>query len=582
MAQTSAASKLKSHHHAAPEFDLGRALLVLALLITALAYVNTLRFQFVYDDLPQIVNNPMVHSWDNVPRFFTEHVWAQMGQTGNYYRPLFLLWLLVNYSLFGLHPFAWHLVSVALHLIATWLVYRFAWRLMQDRLASAIAALIFGLHPAHIESVAWVSGVTDPLMTIFVLGAILAYLRARAEKSRGWWTLAVVLYALGSLAKETAVLLPLVLLAYDWIFVAKDDRRWIRATAIRLFPFLLVGIAYMGARYLALQGLQHPEPYRAGALLASAPGVLWFYVVHLCWPWGLSVFYNSRLITRPTLANFGLPLLALVLVGTAAWWGARRSRLVAFALAFLVVFMLPPLIGIRTFFPEDMLHDRYLYLPVASLAIMLAAGISRLKQVGTAKLFGQPAAQVAAIIACALLLGAATAMQNVYWATDLTLYAHGVNVAPRNVLAFDHLANEMYKRGQVQMAFDLYAKALSVDPNHWGTRFAVGVTRLETGDPRAAEEHLQQAVRIGPTNSNQFYFLGVAQMKLLHWEQAEQSLRRGLAISPSAPGFHFLLGQVLEAKGDRDGALKEYRAELAIGANVAAKQRLLELQGLRK
>src|ERR1051326_4201773 len=73
--------------------DAARVLLALSLLLTALAYVNTLRFQFVYDDLPQILNNPRVHSWDHAPRLFVEHVWSQLaGQAGNYYRPLFDLW----------------------------------------------------------------------------------------------------------------------------------------------------------------------------------------------------------------------------------------------------------------------------------------------------------------------------------------------------------------------------------------------------------------------------------------------------------------------------------------------------------
>ncbi len=578
MARTSGArTSPQTFGSSARTFDLARAVLLFALVLTALAYVNTLRFNFVYDDLPQIVNNPMVQSWNNVPRFFTEHVWAQIGQTGEYYRPLFLLWLLISYSLFGLQPFAWHLVSVALHLVAAWLVYRLGWRLTQGRLAGAIAAVVFGLHPAHIESVAWVSGLTDPLMANFVLGAILAYLEACARKTRAWLALAIVLYALGCLTKETAVLLPLVLLGCEWFFSRKDDTRWMRTAAVRLLPFLFVGMAYLGARYLALQGLQHPQPYTAGSLLASTPGVLWFYVRHLCWPFGLSVFYNSPLVTHPSLANFGGPLLAVMAVAAVAWWGARRSRLIAFALVFLVVFMLPPLIGIRVLFPEDMVHDRYLYLPVASLAILLAVGIIRLKRFGTAELFGQSAVLVAAIIACTVLLGTATAKQNVYWATDLTLYAHGVNVAPRNVLALDHLANEMYKRGQVPLAFDLYSKALAVDPNHWGTQFAVGLTRLETGDLRAAEDHLQRAVQINPANANQYYFLGIAQMKQQHLDDAEQSFRRGLAIFSSAPGFHLNLGLLREAKGDLAGAGREYRAELAIGPSPAAQQRLAEV-----
>jgi tetratricopeptide (TPR) repeat protein len=567
---------------AAPPFDAGRALLVFALLITALAYVNTARFQFVADDLPVIVNNPIVHSWQYLSRFFTQHVWAQQVRgPGDYYRPIFMIWLVLNHTLFGLNPAGWHLTNLAAHLVATWLVYLLGVRLTQNRLAGAMAAVIFGLHPTHIESVAWVCGITDPLMAVFALGSVLAYLRGReAEDVRvRWFAGSVALYALAVFTKETAVMLPAVLLAYEYIY--REPRRpWLRAAVLRILPLAAVTVVYLAMRHMALQGFSHPEPDAPTALLATLPGVLWFYVWHLLWPFGLSLFYESHYVTHATVANCLLPLVGVVAAVIPLAWAAKRSRAAAFAAAWMGVFLVPPLLGLRVFVREDLVHDRYLYMSVAGLAFLLALVIGRLK-LGHAELFGQPAAQVGVVAALALVLGWGTASQNVYWATDLTLFAHSVKMS-RNVLAIDHLANEMYKRGQNATALDLYRQALQVSPGHWQTRFALGVTQFDLGNMEEAERELDRATQIRNDNANQYYFLGVARMKLGRLPEAEQSLRRGIAIYSAGAGFHLALGAVLEQEGNLAGARDEYRAELANGPNPVAQQRLAALEGRRR
>src|SRR5579862_7569632 len=106
-----------------------------ALLLVFIVYVPTLRYQFVHDDRGQIVENPFVHSWHAVPAYFTAQVWAGVSpeDLGNYYRPLFLLWLRVNSVIFGDRPWGWHFTTVLVHLVTTFLVYLLAWRFVADR-----------------------------------------------------------------------------------------------------------------------------------------------------------------------------------------------------------------------------------------------------------------------------------------------------------------------------------------------------------------------------------------------------------------------------------------------------------------
>ena len=144
--------------------------IAVVLALTFAVYIPTLRYQFVHDDRGQIVENPAVHSWHAVPTYFTAQVWAAVmpEELGNYYRPLFLLWLRINDVVFGNQAWGWHLTTILAHVLTTLLVYLLAWRLGIGRDVALLAALIFGLHPAHIEAVAWISGVTEPLLGIFL------------------------------------------------------------------------------------------------------------------------------------------------------------------------------------------------------------------------------------------------------------------------------------------------------------------------------------------------------------------------------------------------------------------------------
>jgi tetratricopeptide (TPR) repeat protein len=562
--------------------DTARLLVVLALVLAALAYVNTLRFAFVYDDLPQIVNNPRVHSWAHAPRLFTEHVWSQFsGQPGNYYRPLFELWLLINYSLFAFRPLGYHLTTVAVHLLVTALAYLLLKRVTGDRLTAAIATVIFALHPTHVETVAWISGVTDALVAVFVLLSVLAYARWRDTGQKpvphkSWWLVAAVAcYGIAMLGKETAVLTPAVLLAYDWWVIGGEDRKLrLGNLARRYWPFAATAAVYMVVRQAVLGAVAYPESYPLKNILLTLPTFLWFYVHDLIWPVGLSVFHDVPLVQSPGLTNFVLPLLGAGAVIGAMIWAARRSRTAAFGAFWIFVFMVPPIVGVYSFIAEDLVHDRYLYLPSIGFALLIAQAIRWLPQAG--ELFGAPAAQMGATLALAGALAAGTALQNVYWTNDLILYAHAMQSAPRNVIAINHLANEFYKRGKPQQALELYAQSLQIKPHYWATHFALGITEFELGKFQDAAGNLEAAIPLLPGNADQYYYLGLVRIELGRFADAEAALRRGLALFPRRAGLNYALGMALEKQGKTAEAADAYRAELANDPGSALARQALQ------
>lgn len=564
----------------ATALDAARVVLVLALALTALAYLNTLRFQFVYDDLPQIVNNPQVHSWQYVPRFFTSHVWSQYSRIGNYYRPLFQLWLLLGYSVFGLNPFGWHLLTLLMHIAVTAMVYLLARRVTGDRLTAAVATVIFGLHPTHIETVAWISGVTDSLLGVFFIGSVLAYIRAREAASRRvmWTALSVAWFALAILAKETGIVLPAILYAYDRLIAPVHGAREPRAARFRRYwPYLVIVAAYVPARQFALRGIGHSEPKPWLDVLLTLPTFLWFYVRDLIWPVGLSVFHDIPLVHRPGMTNFVLPLLGVAAAVVVLMYASRGSREAAFAAWWLALLMVPPIIGVYAFVPEDLVHDRYLYLPSVGLALIIAAVIRRLPS-RRHELFGGPAPQMATVLVLACLLGTTTALQNVFWANDLILYAHAVQVAPRNVIALDHLANEMYKRKRPDQAVELYRRSLAISSEHWATHFALGITLFETGRLAEAEREFDVSIRQIPGNADRYYYLGLVQLQGGRYSEAELNLRRAIDLFDTRPSFHYALGMALEKQGRVAQARQAYAAELKIGPFPPATEALARLR----
>src|ERR1700732_2154108 len=169
-------------------------LLPLLGLFTFVVYSGSLCFDFVWDDWPQIVNSPIIRTWSNLPRAFGSDLWYHVARNQVYYRPLFVAWSMLNFTIFGLRPWGWHLGAVVLHIGAVFAVFWLALRLRLEYWTAALGALMFALHPIHIEPVTWISAASDTLVTIFVAIAFVAFLNKRdlqrtpcRGRRSAWW-----------------------------------------------------------------------------------------------------------------------------------------------------------------------------------------------------------------------------------------------------------------------------------------------------------------------------------------------------------------------------------------------------------
>lgn len=565
----------------------GYKLLALALVLTALAYLATLRFSFVYDDGSQIVLNPTLTSWKTLPWLFTSHSWKFLlpDWGGNYYRPLFMSWLLLNMKLLGLYAPAWHATTVLLHLIVTWLAFVVARQLFRNSTSAGFTALLFGLHPIHVEAVAWVSGVTETLMAAFVLAAFWAWVKAEREPERRFFykAVSVVFYACSCLCKETGLLLPLVIVGYE-VLKGHYERDWrgLLQAVWHAAPLWITAAVYMSVRAIVLRGLVHPVNEPLAEIVLTIPTIVWGYMRRLAWPLNLTVFYDTPPVTGVLEWRFWLPSIALVVASVLAWRLGKRSHLIGVALIWIFVFLAPALIGIVAFPPGEWVHDRYLYLPSFGFCVLLVHVIRQLPS--KRDIFGFPAVPTMLTLMLASAMAFGTTLEEQYWTSDFLLFVHNVRVSPGSSWAKMHLANEYFRRGDLEDTERLYQESLRLDPNSFKTRVAYGLVLYYSNQFERADQELAKASVLGPGDSNPYFYQGMSRFNSGNFRGAEAAFREAIAKAPTRVRYHFWLGFALEKQGRLAEAKPEYQMELAQHpeTDTLARQRLAELEAAQE
>ncbi len=610
--------------HTSLPSPLARILLPCLLVVcSAIPYLFSLQSDFVYDDDAQIVHNQAIRSWHGVIPYFIPSVISSdkpAALNGNYYRPLFDVWLRLNYSLFGLNATDWHATSLLLHLAVTLLVFLLLRRQFPGaapaaatsasppsgsgtRLAdlpwlAAAGALLFAIHPVHVESVVWVSGATDPLAALGLLGGLLLWMRGRETSRIGFRVASLLCYAAALLAKETAIILPAMIFVYALLeggLAGNPDaqdkhspqfgRFW---PAVReAVPFVTVSVLYLAARVAALHGLRGGKPWISNhQAVLTVPRVLAFYVGHLIWPAHLSLFYDLQPVLAIS-AGFWLPLALLAAIGASAWflWSGRKARVIPIAFAWLIL-PLVPVLDIALFQREDFAHDRYLYLPVIGLAILAPALLQwlarRFLQTATASQDWWPAHPadrrflLAGLTLFFALVAFSTAAQAQFWSDDLSLYEHAMERS-RNTGARNNLASVYAKMGRTAEADAMLVPLVQEQPDSWLVNYNFGYVNYQEKRFDLAERYLKHAITLNPSDAGQYTYLGLTYLREGRTADAAGELRTALKHDPSAEGCHLALGLILKGTGDLQGARNEFTLELKNHPSLVAASQLSQV-----
>jgi tetratricopeptide (TPR) repeat protein len=582
-------------------------LLPLLGLITFVVYSGSLSFDFVWDDWPQIVNSPIIRSWSNLPRAFGSDLWYHVARHQVYYRPMFVAWSMLNYTLFGLRPWGWHLGAVLLHVGAVMAVFWLVRRLGLEYWTAAVAALIFALHPVHIEPVAWVSAASDSMVTMFAALAFVAFLKGRdlehhaaRGKKAAWWIASLVLLACALLTKEMAVVFAALVGIYAYLHPREEKAslgKRLLAAAIEAAPYIAVTLAYAVLR-------RHALPHATGQFdpthgmidwARTLPLVMSIYLRQLLVPVGLTGFYYTPYVTGAILSQVVAPaaVLGAVFVGLWYWNRHEPNSVVVFAGLWLLVGLAPALY-LRNFNNGDFVRDRYLYLPSIGFAILAAMGLRRLPSI---KGWSAQAVQgCMVLVLCAGYVGASIAQQ-VYWANDLLVLRRGQSLYPENPYTMVGLAKEYSKAGAHDRAIKLARAAVRDHPEfgygplalaeayiHAG-RFEEGRVWLDRVNPDYAKSEVGMAevaglygqmgdydralalcseiLRKEPNLYSALYNCGNIHLVDGQYKDAEQLLSRAVQLVPEQAAPKHFLGRALLQDG-RAAEAQPYLLQAAV------------------
>src|SRR6202795_3617161 len=455
-------------------------LLALLGLVTFVVYSGSLSFDFVWDDWPQIVNSPIIRTWSNLPRAFGSDLWYHVARHQVYYRPLFVAWSMLNYTLFGLRPWGWHLGAVLLHVGAVVAVFWLVRRMGVEYWTAALAALIFALHPVHIEPVTWISAASDTMVTIFSALAFAAFLNGRdaernsqrnpeTKKRAAWWIASLALLACALLTKEMAVMFSALVVIYVWLHPAQKNAslgQKVLGAVMEAAPYAVVTLAYALLRKHALLHATGQFDPNHGMLdvVRTLPLVLSIYLRQLLVPVGITGLYYTPYVTRAILSQVVAPAVVLgaALVGLWYWNRREANSTVAFA-GFWGLGGLARALYLRNFGNGDFVRDRYMYLPSIGFAILAAIALRRLPSI---KGWSAKAVQgCAVLVLCGSYVGASIAQQ-VYWGNDLLLVVRGQSLYPGSPYANAGLAKEDSQRGGDDRAIKLAESVVRDHPEY--------------------------------------------------------------------------------------------------------------------
>jgi tetratricopeptide (TPR) repeat protein len=565
-------------------------------LLTAAVFLPALGNGFVnWDDEENFLANPHYRGlgWTQIRWMFS------IPPTGPYV-PITWLTLGLDYVLWGMNPAAYHATSVIVHTLNTILVYALARRLLAAaapareaaiRWGAAVAALLFGIHPLRVESVAWISERRDVVSGCFVLLALLTYLTAAVRGGAGrvdgrWRWAAVGLFSLALLSKPIAVGLPAVFVALDCYPLRRMSsgstsllQRFLRLAVIEKAPFLVVGAVLAAVAVVVgrLHGAVTPlEALGVPERLAISGYGLIFYLWKTVAPWSLSPLYTLFYPVRPWSAPYLIPEILVVLITAILVWMRRRwaAGLVAWVSYAALLF---PVIGIFHN-GAQIAADRYTYLACLPWALLAGAGIAWCLDADANARIGHGVAwtAVGAAVLIILLFMGLTVRQIGVWKDSVTLWRQAAAVEPDSDIPIFYLGWALTDAGRFDEARTHFERSLARVPNSLPRLRAqfvlqLGIVEERAGKPLAAESRYRDALVLDPTHPVARIRLGA--LLLDRGERAEAEREWALALAQFPDWDRYQLWEIRAAIKQVPVAERDARGRLALALGSLLERR---------
>ncbi len=583
--------------------DRKRLLIVSAVviaLLTVIAFSSALNNEVTNWDDNEYLENPLIEelSPSNVGKIFTTFHKRTFSQ------PLVLLSFSIENALFNGSPTAYHTTNVALHMFNCVLLFYIIFLLCDKILVSFITSMLFAIHPLHVESVAWITERKDVMSTFFFLLSLLFYLFLRrvlrdcgekwTRQVWKWYAASLIAFFLALLAKPSVVMLPLVMLLFDYL-EGRNIKDFVRLIGEKI-PFFALSLVF---------GLITIYIHRSTELTGQLNQVflmdrviifcysLVFYLVKTILPFNLSAIYpypEKMSIFAPDF--FVSVVVFLILAAVFLWFGLRRKTVVFGVLFFLItIFPMLKLVPFPT--GGAIVADRYMYVPSIGIFYMIGIGFFKLYFSEGEKARARRVPLVIALIAVFALFTVMTNLRSEVWASSKTLWTDTIKKSPTAYLPHNNLGLILAREGKHKEAVELYKESLKFHPsyipahnnlgnaykklgmvdlaikeykfgNQGGSKYPqvhnnLGFTFFEQGKIDLAIAEYKEAIRIDPNFVDAYNNLGHAYYTRGRVDSAIKEYKKVLSIDPDYPEAHYNLGVAYNKKGKKDEAIKSYK-----------------------
>lgn len=542
-------------------------------LATFLVYLPALNNDFVnWDDDKYVYENNKIGTID-----LNFLKWVLTTEVAGLWHPLTMFSYAVDYAFWGLYPFGYHLTNNLLHSLDTLLVFLLTVQLVMKisdgsglskaLIIAGITSLLFGIHPIHVESVAWVSERKDVLSSFFYLLSLIAYLKYTSSIALKRYILygaCFIFFVLSLLSKPMAVSLPAVLLILDFyplgrLKIVGDLKR----SLTEKLPFVLMSLLFSVITILTHHsrgGLASSEMFPIIGRILVSMYVYIFYLTKIMLPLVLAPFYPY-----PSEINFFSfeylgSLISLITITLICIWALKASKLFLAIWLYYIVTLIP-VIGIVKVGLQAA-ADRYTYLPSIGLFLIVGSGVWYCYENFFKKHYMKI---IVAMFIVFGILAIKTNKQITIWRDSLTLWSYEVRIFPDSDLpAYLNLCSAYLEVGDYKQALENCDKAIKIDPKDPNAYINRGLVYDSLGDYQAAIADFNKAIDLNPQDAAPYSNLAITYNNLGQLDNAIKALNVALRLQPDDPIVHNNLGNAYFAKGLLDDAVREYLITLTI------------------
>ncbi|MCD6460365.1 tetratricopeptide repeat protein [bacterium] len=510
---------------------------LLLILIGVIAYTNSLFNSIAYDDVSVLKDNSFITSFKNIPDFFN-HSYFEKAQEKSY-RPVITLTYMADYFLWKKIPFGYHLTNLIFHLLTVIVMYLLGLRLLKNKTAVLIGAILFAVHPALTESVCSISFREDVLCALFVWIAVYGYIKYRQDDKPVWLGVVLPAYFIGLFTKEMAAAFIPIIFLYELVYREKTRSKPVLISAITAIS--LITLFFMFVRFISMNNPDDSFSTAAFNIFIMIK-VLLTYLKLFYFPITLRVLYYEHYLLHYNHEILLCSIAVAVLVLSAIRTQANQK-----AVLFLSAVSIAGFVPVLNIYPiRHLAAERYMYLPAVSFIFFMAI-----------TLFGNilnKRIMFSLFIVCVMLFVSLTITRSSIWKNNYSLWYYAAHKDPWVVEAHYSLGHAYQMRKQIDEAVKEYKIALRLQPDYFDAHVNLGRAYVEQKMFSEAVYEYRKALELKQDNPMLHYNMGIAYDKLHEDKKALSHFMRALALKPDYNEVYGSLGGFFITRNDFKGA----------------------------